>query len=56
MELALYDIKGRKLSVLAEGEYQPGEYEVSVNDLNSGIYIYDLRAGDFADTKKLVVK
>ncbi len=56
VELALYDIKGRKLSVLTEGEYQPGEYEVSVNDFNSGIYIYDLRAGDFADTKKLVVK
>lgn len=56
VNLALYDIKGRKLATLAEGDYQPGEYKVSVSDLNSGIYIYNLRAGGFADTKKLVVK
>ncbi|MCP4229972.1 MAG: T9SS type A sorting domain-containing protein [bacterium] len=56
VHLDLYDVKGRKVETLAQGDYQPGEYEVPVTGLNSGVYIYHLRADNFADTKKLVVK
>ncbi|MCP4230034.1 MAG: T9SS type A sorting domain-containing protein [bacterium] len=56
VDLSLYDIKGRKLKTLARGDYQPGEYSVEVAGLTGGIYLYRLEAGDFADTKKVVVK
>ncbi len=56
VELALYDLKGRKISVLAEGKHQPGEYEANITGLSNGVYIYRMRADDFTDTKKVVVK
>ncbi|MCP4229713.1 MAG: T9SS type A sorting domain-containing protein [bacterium] len=54
--LELFDIKGRKIATLAEGEHQPGEYSVSVKGLSSGIYLYRLTADEFSDAKKMVVK
>jgi hypothetical protein len=56
VNLDLYDVKGRKVAALAQGDYQPGEYDIPVSGLNSGVYVYHLKAGDFADTKKLVVR
>ncbi len=54
--LTLYDIKGRKIATLAEGTHQPGEYSATVSGLSSGVYIYELKADEFNDTKKMVVK
>jgi hypothetical protein len=56
LELNLYDIKGRKIETLASGEYAQGEYEAEVSSLSSGIYLYRLASGNFAETKKMVVK
>ncbi|MCP4229771.1 MAG: T9SS type A sorting domain-containing protein [bacterium] len=56
VELILYDIKGRKVLTLAEGEYALGEYEIPVSGLSSGVYLYKLEADEFVDTKKMVVK
>jgi hypothetical protein len=56
LELALYDVKGRKIATLAEGSYQPGEYSATVDDLSSGVYIYEIKADEFNDSKKMVVK
>ncbi|MCP4229756.1 MAG: T9SS type A sorting domain-containing protein [bacterium] len=55
-ELALYDIKGRKVATLAEGKHQPGEYSAVVNGLSSGVYIYELTADEFRESKKMIVK
>ncbi|MCP4228692.1 MAG: T9SS type A sorting domain-containing protein [bacterium] len=56
INLSLYDIKGRKIATLAEGQYQPGEYPSEVSGLSSGIYLYRFVAGEFSDTKKMIVK
>ncbi len=56
VELALYDIKGRKISVLAEGKHQPGEYTTNKTGLSKGIYIYRMITDDFSDAKKVVIK
>jgi len=56
LELELYDIKGRKVETLAGGEYTAGEYEAEVGNLSSGVYLYRLSSGEFAETKKMVVR
>lgn len=56
VHLELFDIKGRKIAVLAEGLHQPGEYSVDVNGLSNGIYLYRLKTDGFIATRKMVVK
>ncbi len=54
--LKVYDILGRDVALLVNEQKSTGTYEVefSSNDLPSGIYIYQLRAGSFVQTKKMV--
>jgi hypothetical protein len=42
---------------LAEGEQEPGYYEVRLDgsSLSSGVYFYRIQAGDFVQTKKLLL-
>ena len=56
VELALYDVKDRKIATLAEGAHQSGEYSATANGLSSGVYIYEMTADEFSDSKKMVVK
>jgi len=55
VKLYIYDILGRKVSVLVNKVQPQGKYEVHFNgsELPSGIYFYMLRAGNFEDVKKL---
>ncbi|HSR19200.1 MAG TPA: LamG-like jellyroll fold domain-containing protein, partial [Ignavibacteriaceae bacterium] len=57
--LKVYDILGREAAVLVNENQPAGEYEVlfDINkyQLSSGIYFYQLKAGDFIAEKKLVV-
>jgi hypothetical protein len=55
--LAILDALGRAQAVLVDGERPTGTYSVSWNASNfpSGIYFYRLQAGDFVETKKLVL-
>lgn len=57
VKLIVYDILGKEVSSLVNEKLQPGKYEVNfdASDLSSGIYIYTLKAGDFADTKKMIL-
>jgi O-glycosyl hydrolase len=57
VELNIYDTLGRKISTLVSGEKSPGNYQVEfkANGLSSGIYFYQLSAGNFISTKKMVV-
>jgi hypothetical protein len=43
--------------VLANEALQPGTYEVTFDGsgLTSGVYFYKLQAGEFAETKRMVL-
>ncbi len=55
--LKVYDMLGKEVATLVNTEQPAGEYRVVFNAaaLPSGIYFYTLRAGSFAETKKLIV-
>jgi len=55
--LKVFDILGREVKTLVYEYKQPGTYQVSfyAEGLSSGIYFYKLTAGDFSETKKLVL-
>jgi photosystem II stability/assembly factor-like uncharacterized protein len=57
VQLTIYDILGKVVAVLVNEEKQTGVYEVDFDgsNLSSGIYFYKLSAGEFTDTKKLVL-
>ncbi len=57
VRLIVYDLSGKEIMTLYEGELQPGEYEVDFDgsNLSSGTYIYKIEAGDFVETKKMVL-
>jgi hypothetical protein len=61
-ELIVYDVSGRKVRTLMDGEVNPGASWVKWDgrdDLGravpSGVYFYRLQAGAFSDTKKMVL-
>ena len=55
VELKVFDILGREIKTLLKDYIPAGNYEVAFNadDLSSGIYYYQLRAGSFVETKKM---
>jgi hypothetical protein len=55
--LKIYDIIGREVQTLVNEALQPGTYEVTFDGtgLNSGVYFYQLTAGDYSETKKMVL-
>lgn len=57
VELKIFDILGREIKSLVNNEYQPGSYKVDFDAsvLPSGVYIYRLTAGDFTESKKMVL-
>jgi len=57
VELKIYDSKGTEIQTLVNNFQNEGEYEVSCDakNLASGIYYYKLSAGNFSDTKKMIL-
>ena len=57
VQLKVYDVLGREVAILVNEEKKPGEYEVEFNasNLPSGVYFYQLKAGEFIQTKKMVL-
>ncbi len=55
--LAVYDVLGRKAMELVNETKAAGFYEVSLNagSLSSGTYLYRLQAGEYVETRKMVV-
>jgi photosystem II stability/assembly factor-like uncharacterized protein len=55
--LKIYDILGREVATLVNEEKPAGEYEVEFdgNGLPSGIYFYQLKTGQYSETKKMVL-
>jgi len=55
--LKVYDVLGKEVATLVNEEKPAGNYEAVFNasHLASGIYYYQLRTGDFVQTKKMVL-
>ena len=55
--LKVYDILGNEIATLVNEYLKPGTYEVKFDgsQLVSGMYFYTLTAGDFKETKKLIL-
>ncbi len=55
--LKVYDMLGKEVSVLVNEEKNAGSYIIKFNGstLSSGIYFYKLQAGNFTQTKKLIL-
>jgi photosystem II stability/assembly factor-like uncharacterized protein len=57
VSLIIYDIAGKEIATLVSERLGAGKYEITFNasNLSSGVYLYRLRAGDYSETKKLVL-
>jgi 1,4-alpha-glucan branching enzyme len=67
IKLIVYDVLGNEVATLVNEEKPAGSYEVEfsaaggsasggdVNNLSSGVYFYQLKAGNFLETKKMIL-
>jgi hypothetical protein len=57
VKLVVYDMMGREVKTLVNQSMGAGNYTVDfdASDLSSGVYVYTIKAGDFTDTKKMVL-
>jgi len=59
--IKVYDVLGNEIATLVDEELPAGSYEVNFNTelihqtISSGIYFYQLRAGNFIGTKKMLL-
>jgi plastocyanin len=55
--IKVYDVLGKEMETLINEEKPAGTFEVEFNGgvLSSGIYFYRIKAGDFVETKKMVL-
>ncbi len=55
--LKIYNLLGKEIETLINEQRQAGEYKINWAPLNlpSGIYLYRLQAGDFDETRKLML-
>jgi hypothetical protein len=55
--LKVFDVLGREVATLLNGELNPGEHSVAFDatKLSSGVYVYQLSAGGFIQTKKMLI-
>ncbi len=57
VQLKVYDALGREVATLVNAKQAPGKYSVQFNaaELPSGVYFYTLRAGNFVQTRKMIL-
>ncbi len=57
IELIVFDMLGREVAVLVEGQQMPGTYEIrfDAGHLASGIYLYRLRAGEVLRSGRMML-
>jgi hypothetical protein len=57
VSLKVYDIMGREVASIVNGELKAGVYNADFNAsmLSSGVYFYKLTSGSFSETKKMML-
>jgi hypothetical protein len=57
VKIVVYDVTGREVQLLVNESLNPGTYETSFDGSNysSGVYFYKIMAGDFSETKKMLL-
>ncbi len=57
VNLVVYDELGRQISVLVNEKMNPGSYKIDFEgtNLTSGVYFYKLTAGNYTDTRKMIL-
>jgi hypothetical protein len=57
VKFAVYDLLGREIAVLMDGEKEAGRYEVTFDGtgLSSGVYVYRITVGEFVQSKKMLL-
>lgn len=57
VSLKVYDLLGREVATLVNEQKPAGTYEVTFNasGLSSGVYYYKITAGDYSETKKMIL-
>jgi Ni,Fe-hydrogenase III small subunit len=57
VKLVVFDMLGREVATLVNGFVDAGNHSVDfdASNLSSGVYMYKIQAGDFTDTKKMVL-
>jgi len=57
VKLEVYNVFGQKVATLVDGQQQPGYKSVTwdASEISSGLYFYKLTAGDFAETKRMML-
>ncbi|MFA4923558.1 MAG: T9SS type A sorting domain-containing protein, partial [Ignavibacteriaceae bacterium] len=57
--LEVFDVLGNEVATLVNEEQPAGSYQIEFSsknrELSSGVYFYQLRAGDFVQTKKMIL-
>ena len=55
--IKVFDILGNEIETLVNEEKQSGNYEITwyAENLPSGVYFYQLKAGSFVETKKMIL-
>lgn len=57
VKITIYDITGREVERLVQQKLNAGKYSVDFDagNLSSGVYFYSIVAGDFVQTKKMIL-
>ena len=57
VSIKIYNLVGQEVAELVDEELQSGNYEVTFDaaNLSSGVYFYRLQAGNFVETKKMLL-
>ncbi len=57
VSIEIYDILGRKMNTLLNKQQPAGYHQAiwSADDFSSGIYFYQIKAGDYIETRKMVL-
>ena len=55
--IKVFDILGNEIETLVKEEKQTGTYEITwyAENLPSGVYFYQLKAGNFVETQKMLL-